>query len=344
MIQYGIYNTLLKYVGELDSEIFKQINNDFSFFRTSYRFAGKSILTFQCVDHIEIKKKGVETFYSYSPATFLHKGIFYWKGSEIYFQKGKCILKCTNIFSEDTLVQTNIKNLFFIRSFLFYLILTRLITKNIVFIHASAIAKQGRSILLPGWGHSLKTSLAFHFVDRGYKFYGDDLICVTTNQRLLSFPISTIIFDYDMKNCPFLADKSIKVNKVSSKARYLTPISKLLNAQQIGDKADISKIVFLRRWTKNSIRFERCTSIIESLLSILHNELAFLFSFHNLFSYIARSKGEDVFNLYYEIKNIFVKTFRDIPCYTLYIPKHPKVDFEEIVNIVAQLESKKRIN
>lgn len=345
IIIYEIYNVLLKYIGgKLDSDIFKQINDDLGFFRTNYRSTGDSIITFQNVDYIEIKKKCAETLYSCSPATFLNKGIFYWKGKEIYFQKGDYILKCINIFSEDMLIQTNIKDLFFIRSFLFYLIQTILIKKNIAFLHASAIAKQGRATLLPAWGHTLKTSLAFHFVDKGYKLYGDDLVCVTTDQRVLSFPISTIIFDYDMKNCPFFADKSIRINQINSKNRYLTPISNLLHARQIGSEADISKIVFLRRWTGNRIKFESCTSTIESLLSVLHNELAYLFSFHNLFSYIARSNGEHIINLYLEIKKIFIKAFRDIPCYTLYIPGYTKLDFKEIVSVVEELESKKGIS
>ena len=80
-----------------------------------------------------------------------------------------------------------------ISSFIFMFILNQLLKAKDYFpIHCSAVEKEGKGILLPGFSGSGKTTSCIAFIRRGYGFLGDDrqILCYRKNGgvKLLSFP------------------------------------------------------------------------------------------------------------------------------------------------------------
>jgi|GEM_PF-6359314 len=74
---------------------------------------------------------------------------------------------------------------------------------NILYVHASALAKNGKAHAFIAWRHTGKTSSIFSMAGEKIKFMGDDF-CVISNSKLYLYPKNINIFSYNFESYPWL--------------------------------------------------------------------------------------------------------------------------------------------
>lgn len=94
--------------------------------------------------------------------------------------------------------------IFFHNQILDPIIYYKMLTKNILMLHASAVGHDGKVYLFSGASGAGKTSLAFRFINIGYRFLGDDAIFVSSGRTAFSYPKRVHYFSYLKKKNPFL--------------------------------------------------------------------------------------------------------------------------------------------
>jgi len=91
---------------------------------------------------------------------------------------------------------------------LFYEVIIRmtirhlLLQKGITFVHASGISIEGQGIIFPAWGGTGKTNIVIQFLQDGADYLGDDLVLVSSDDKIYAFPESITMFDYNFKMFP----------------------------------------------------------------------------------------------------------------------------------------------
>ncbi len=105
--------------------------------------------------------------------------------------------------------------IFFHNQVLDPIIYYKMLTKRLLMLHASAIGADDEVYLFSGDSGAGKTSLAFRFLNKGYRFLGDDLVFVSSEQKVLSYPKRVHYFSYLKDKNPFL---KIPVSKAISAA------------------------------------------------------------------------------------------------------------------------------
>ena len=77
---------------------------------------------------------------------------------------------------------------------------------GIVMAHAGAVAKDGQSILLVGRSGAGKSTLAYQCIQAGWKFMGDDLVALSSNQKPKSFSLYSTVKLWDDFSDPVLRE------------------------------------------------------------------------------------------------------------------------------------------
>lgn len=77
---------------------------------------------------------------------------------------------------------------------------------GILYIHASAVWKDGSANVFPAWRHTGKTSSIFSLAKENIKFMGDDF-CVLYNSKVYLYPKCINIFSYNFESYPWLYNK-----------------------------------------------------------------------------------------------------------------------------------------
>jgi len=90
--------------------------------------------------------------------------------------------------------------------YVFPIIQWLLLKKRYSFVHAAAVAIDGRGVLLPGWGGTGKTSAIICLLKEvpGTSFLGDDYTILGSDGRLLSFPKAFFVYPYHRGLFPHL--------------------------------------------------------------------------------------------------------------------------------------------
>ena len=79
----------------------------------------------------------------------------------------------------------------------------KLLQRNYIPIHASAVARKRDAIMFAGPGGTFKTSIAMDFVRQGFKLLGDDTVLLDKrDSKLLSYPIYILPFNFKLEKQP----------------------------------------------------------------------------------------------------------------------------------------------
>ena len=186
--------------------------------------------------------------------------------------------------------------------------------QGISMVHAAAIERDGQSLLLPAFGGAGKTLATGLLIrDHGYRFLGDDIVMINRKGEVLPFPRPLFFYDHHTEVFQdYFARRKSTVNQyrmigkfkrklvrglplkqaVKSVARtfgaegalrraaatreYLDAGSaqEVFGLDALGEGGPLSSIIFLQRYTGNSLEFQPTTSeqLVQRMFAILMNE------------------------------------------------------------------------
>lgn len=204
-ISYNIHSLVTVLI---DSRVSKRlqdsINFQIGFFRTTFpRFPSGSTLVIkpyesfgECTDTFSMPHQNFHLYRHYPP------GIFHDPASQVLIRKDDGGF---TIYASQG-------------NFIFHLFLQLLlIGHGITLVHAAAIARNNKIILIPGAGGVGKTAILGEAVNRyGCKILGDDIILLSRNGICLSFPRSFVLKEYHRTIFPdFFAKNAVSVDQTS---------------------------------------------------------------------------------------------------------------------------------
>jgi hypothetical protein len=168
-----------------------------------------------------------------------------------------------------------------------------LVPQGVSMIHAAAVEKDGKSLLLPAFGGAGKTLATGLLVrDYGYKFLGDDIVMLTSDGAVLPFPRPLFFYDHHLDIFGDFFDRrkstvtqqrlvgNIKrkivramplknlvkgiasslgaegaLRRAAATREYLDAgsASDVFGANRLGEGAPLGKIVFLQRYTGSKL-------------------------------------------------------------------------------------------
>jgi len=121
--------------------------------------------------------------------------------------------------------------------------------QNICFLHAGAAARDGKALLLPGRGSTLKTTALMHLMREGWDFLADDLVALqpatdSDPARLLTYPTAIGFFDYFYR---YAADEKVSVPRMIGALRHLS--KRQPPGFPIAPPSSIQTVNLLIRWS-----------------------------------------------------------------------------------------------
>ena len=125
------------------------------------------------------------------------------KGAKIYFEdENNCIIETNQEINEWLVIMLQII----------------LLKNEYSFIHAAAVSKEKRALLMPSWGGVGKTASVAKLVKQNYKILGDDLNIIGNNGEIYPFPKKFILYFYHKELFPEVFKKqSPKCNSTLNK-------------------------------------------------------------------------------------------------------------------------------
>ena len=186
-----------------------------------------------------------------------------------------------------------------VEPFLYY----RLQNEGHSLVHASAVSN-GLGIMFYGSSNVGKTSMALHMVKEGFEFFGDDLVILNENGRLLSYPKRIKLEAQHLTAYPALTSRIgstmnplkrlffRKFAKSSAEAPfqmmfYHPAISEIFDDVRIGGHCDLGAVVYLKRAIREdiSLREIEMESCVEALATNLFWEFDTPAYRHNPYRY-----------------------------------------------------------
>jgi hypothetical protein len=180
-----------------------------------------------------------------------HKKIgSFWGGkNNVYFESsfyGRPVYKImiSNMKGKTKLRFTNMSKIFNVSKLVMMLLEIKLLQKGCSLVHAGGVSKGGRGVVLFGWPGVGKSSTIFGLSrERNFEVFGDDIIIVSKNGRLYSFPTKAGVF-YRSENVGEL--KLPLVKRLELFLRYLIarvpPFNRYVDAKMMVDLSSIVNV------------------------------------------------------------------------------------------------------
>lgn len=112
---------------------------------------------------------------------------------------------------------------------------------NLLFLHASGLAKKGKVTIFPAWRNTGKTNTILESCKKGYQFNGDDF-CLLHNKEVYLYPKALNLFSYNLRAFPHVFNYLGKSTEY--RLKMTTFVKKMLfNLSQIFS-GPISKVLF----------------------------------------------------------------------------------------------------
>ncbi len=77
-----------------------------------------------------------------------------------------------------------------------------LLKEGYTFIHAAAVSKDNKALVLPSWGGVGKTASVSKLIRKGYKLLGDDMNIITAEGKIYPFPKEFVLYFYHKELFP----------------------------------------------------------------------------------------------------------------------------------------------
>jgi len=196
-----------------------------------------------------------------------------------------------------------------VEPFLYY----RLPNEGHSLVHASAVSN-GLGILFYGSSNVGKTSMALHLVKEGFEFFGDDLVILNENGRLLAYPKRIKLEAQHLPAYPALTSrigstmnpvkrllfKRFARNSAETPFQmmfYHPAISEIFDDVRIGRQSDLGALVYLKRAMRKdiSLREIEMESSVEALATNLFWEFDTSAYRHNPYRYCMAYASNDDF-------------------------------------------------
>jgi hypothetical protein len=157
-----------------------------------------------------------------------------------------------------------------------------MVKKGMGFIHASAYAKGKSCALITGEGGMGKTALCLIAQEKGYGYMNDDLSLIDSKGLCYHHPKRLQIYGYNVKESPELKEKIFKnrgsFDRIQFNFRNMFKGPKKARRRvlfkRVTKRARISKIFYLSRGNKLSIRKMDAHEFVESELEIIKQEFS----------------------------------------------------------------------
>jgi len=204
---------------------------------------------------------------------------------------------------------------------------------NVLYVHASAIAKKEGAHIFPAWRHTGKTSSIFSLVNESVKFMGDDF-CVLYGSVVYLYPKYINIFSYNFESYPWLYSKlplllasriklsvylkrmlfwvsqrmSGSLSKIFYRLSELAEISTntKITPKQLGiptkTSTELAKVIFITKASMASKKAKRLSSesMRQKLLSITLYEINDFMNIYQKYKYLYPQKGSDIIDSFEE--------------------------------------------
>ena len=116
------------------------------------------------------------------------------------------------------------------------------LSKGLLFVHSSAVAKDGKGFLFPAWRHTGKTQTLLSLtMQDGYEFMGDDYTIVD-KKNLYLYPKKINLFSYNLKEHPSLF--GYLDSKLAVRLKITTAIKDLLTKLSYNLPGMLGKVLF----------------------------------------------------------------------------------------------------
>ena len=264
-----------------------------------------------------------------------------------------CMLLKNDFLSAEEAVADDIL-VSFVEPFLYY----RLPSHGYSLVHAAAVSN-GSGILFYGSSNVGKTSMALHMAKEGCEFFGDDLVIVDEDGRLLSYPKRVKLEAQHLAVYPELVQRI--GSKMSPGTQWLfhrfvkrssqTPfqmmfyhpaISEIFDEVRIGDHCDLRAVVYLRRTAQEDLSLHETT--LESCLETLTMNLFWEFDApayrHNQYRHcLAYASNNDFLKQevdhHSKVTRLLTKAISKARAFELQLP--PKFEAQQIKRAIDKL-------
>ena len=202
---------------------------------------------------------------------------------------------------------------------------------GILFVHASAILKDGKAKVFAAWRHTGKTSSIFSMVKDKIKFMGDDY-CVLFNSKVYIYPKYINIFSYNFESYPWLYGKlsftlSTRIKLSVYIKKFLYWISQNLSGSlskvffrlsefaeistntkvtpqqldlDVQESAPLDEVIFITKATKSHGKKKMLSAyaIEQKLMAITTYEIRDFLNIYRKFKYLYPDKGNTIIDEY----------------------------------------------
>jgi len=260
-------------------------------------------------------------------------GLQYWGGNnKVYFQSGSIYknlqkILISDLFSRTTFSFRSYNERHGIENIIKLLFQIKLLQKNCTLVHAAGLEKDGRGIIMSGWPRTGKSSSALRLAQRKeYNILGDDMVIISANGRIYSFPKRVGVF-YKNNYHLDLTDSERRKLFLKYAAVKITP-PKFLRLDrslrlELGRFSDITegadlKEVYVVRKTKGELKaeLEESVAVDKALTHVLNIFYHRPFAKRIFFAYCLLNNENP---LYFEekTKEIIKDAFEGKQCYLL---------------------------
>lgn len=342
---FNIHNVFqFRVVGE-NRKLFKFVENEFSFFKVRRIRRPDLILR---IGKFIPKIRGCTVI----------NNKYYVKENYLFCRDSYKIVKWEVQFhgldKERTIVDFN--GNYFAASFLVQYIIEPLIRlktiqKGFIFLHSSSISDGSNAAIFPASKGIGKTSTILNFLRNGGIYLSDDFVIISKDKRVLSYPTTIHLFDYNIKHCPFVWNNLSLKRKVELKLKNLIYKLTLGYAQfpvyislletfphaKIQDSCRLKLVVFLKKVKGEKLRLKKIKNLKKLIEGLIH--LNKFEDFH--FSEYARAyscifPGSKIAKRWlYLRKNLFL-AFQNVLCYELTVPEYTPQIFKILKKLLVQ--------
>lgn len=247
-----------------------------------------------------------------------------------------------------------------------------LLELNYTFIHAAALEKDGKVILIPSWGGVGKTATVITMIKKdGWRLLGDDLV-ILKKDEVMPYLKPFVIYPYHKSLFPDIFESNkgriitnLKVSNLISQAipiakRIMRPVPGLLalarkynpqslkispmnifNKEQLSSGGKLIKVVWLERTTKKQINYyeQSAKKLTSKTVAVTLLEL-FAERMNNVFV-LCGSGIFDYEKIYKKMYDLIFSAYKSCDCYELDIPL--SIPVNDIGNIVSQYVGRREI-
>lgn len=240
---------------------------------------------------------------------------------------------------------------------------------DISLVHAAAVSKNGKGVLIPAWKGMGKTALTIKLLKSGYEYLADDRVWVSSRGSIYSYPRYVVLKDSNYHYFPDFMTLIIRVKYRLTKAISLVEwrfsganllrkvlyrvfkvkarhfhVQKLLPDIVVASRANLNFTFILYRESveEPSIQPQEASSVLMAIDSINNYEwdtdLLKLCAARDLLLNSHASWKKEFFQLLNNDKVSLDKAFCTSMCFKAVVPKNPvENDFDEIVERMDEI-------